>query len=346
MKTLSDGNDTIVDIIMKNASCFLFDALEYYYFDLNPINNKSDIVFSDNDGSKLYINFCQFTNINSCQNEKSLVTVKYNNETCKSFTKSDKTKEWTYNITDPSSVTLSMKTDLICNYEKNYTTNFIIYCDENMADGSIEPYNNLLFNDSLKYFFNLSPVDCQRNISFKAKNACVKYDKYIHFKLHNEYSYIYGLFFILFGFFLAFLGNYHEDFTLNIFVLFIINSLFRILFIFIEIKKTQEWVIFVADLLVWILGIIIAGFIKNSEKLQILSYGFLLGICTSRMIYLTAFIRITIYPYLIFFLVLFISIITVSLITYFFVSKTKALIYSSSICGSIIAFTVFLLIIF
>ena len=129
--------DTILRI--NYANCFLIDNDNMIYYDFTNLKylSNSEKLTQENDGDykiqtnemNLYFNFCKNTNF-KCNDTDSLITVKYKDDTCMSFTKPNYIlKEWIYKGENSQVLDIKMDSDVTCTDYRNYSVYYKFICD-------------------------------------------------------------------------------------------------------------------------------------------------------------------------------------------------------------------------
>jgi hypothetical protein len=338
---------TIIDQNCKRnnnySNCFLFDMTNWFYYDLNvlsPQEGLQEFNYTIDDTTTVFFNFCKNT-YTKCEGDDSLVVLKTFDGDCRNLAYTKETlKQWNYiNTPTHKYLNLHMHSPLSCDSKFNFSTVFLIECDETMKTGE------LVLNDERNFYYksdfkNIGYEDfsnnfnlCEKRIYFKSKAACPNYNIYPHWKFSLDFEYILGMTLILVGVFLAFFGFHNYYISIHILAInyFLIASNLGFNFLNFELQYSfLYWLILVSFFL---LGIILAHFLLQYDKLKITILAIESGISFSNITYYLALSRIKFAPLELFFGNI-ICWVIISILLYFCLKQCTSLVLTTSAVGS------------
>ena len=282
------------------SNCFLFDMNNWVYFDLNKITSKQEMSIVIDSNTTLYYNFCGNT-LTKCKGEDSMVVLNRTNGDCENLSYSkENLKQWRYTLDETKTLTLKMDSPLPCDDKYNFSTIFNFLCDENMQEDEFqldEARNKLYRSD----FINVGKTNmsnnfnaCDKRIFFISKAACPQNNIYPLWRFYLEYEYIFGMIFILTGFFLILFGFHNPKTTNFLLAIYFIYFTSHYGFLFLNFSYEEYvYVLWVSIALQIILGFILFHFMLRYSKLKVFIFSCLSGMCGSNFIYYSALSKMT-----------------------------------------------------
>ena len=294
----------------NRGNCFLIDKNMEFSFDLNNFSSEFKInitnPYTPTDlNQKLLINFC-YSNLNEnspdIQTNRSLLRIITNNITENLYNYSFNTKFWRYNRNNK---TLAIKwvSEQNCFYDEKLLNNSIF-----LREKKIKYYLETVCNENLNYLnhtvslntqddlmdFILNKTKCKKILKFQSKFACPKDSGLSLYIIYSKYSFIFGLCYIISGFFILSCGNFFEStiFYFNgiLFSRMIIINLEDIIFkqisIDINLSTYIILVLFILEIFSFIPGIIIGYYSRKYIKSKILMVGVMTGHSFGTLIWL------------------------------------------------------------
>ena len=346
-KSLSIGMAIDQNVTTNNfySNCFLFDYLNWEYYDLNPIsrpsNSTSDYNLTlDSHNLTIFFDFCNNT-LFECRGKKSLVTVKYNESDCLTYSRyKEYLKDWQISNTKEEKVlSLIMTTDEVCREDMNFTTVYKIACDENMKENEfkideskVKRYRNVFGPES--NLISRNKITCERVLHFTSKAACPKTNIYPLYRFLFNNLYIFGLVFIMSGFYSLFFGNKYEAFTSYLYG-FLFAFLFSSTFLmFLKLDDSLNYVFWFFFLVLIILAYLIHFYMSKLKSFKKIIFSCVMGLSLANFVFFILLARLEVYPYIIYFSNLFFFMLAFSFISVCYLSSSLVVILSSSVVGT------------
>jgi hypothetical protein len=327
---------------INKGNCFLIDKNLTNLFKLNSLNFTIDNPYTD---TKIFINFCEDKNIKNP--DPALIKIKINSEKGKGkkieskiislYNNSYKTKLWYYDNTNRT-LKIKLLTNQICKDNRNLNNiniSLIINCDESK--------NGTFYENSPEEIFNIIENEniCNKKIKFFSNDLlCPKKANFDLHKFYLKYNYIFGLNYIIWGFFMLTYGNLFE------YIIIYLNGILfsRMVFLLIEDflfslfssgVNNNEWMIWTTEIIIIIVAYFLSNFTKKSKNLKYILLGSLIGSILSYYNWLIFCLYIKDYQKTFYYINNCLGIILGSIISYkFFVNSQNYLIISCAIVGS------------
>lgn len=345
----------------NKGNCYLIDNHYLNKFNLKKINNVTLIVSDQVDhqvSEKILINFCQDVYSNKLtSNEASLLKIiKANNEIETWYNYSYDSKTWEFD-SKSDSLLIKLTTNKKCNLWKNDTKLINSSIDNENPNLILSVTLNITCNYNLAETVKITSTDdneyladfienqseCKKTLHFQSKLICpMNSGLYLH-RFYSKYSFIFGLFNIILGFFMLTYGNSFEKTT------FYLNGILfsRMLIAYIEDFSLYnffdngkdfaqcEWLLWLIEALSVLIGIFIGYFIKNFRQAKILFLGSMTGHVVFYLVWLPLCFFIRFYPSIFYFFFHVISFALTGLISYKCLCNSKSfLIVSCAVIGS------------
>jgi hypothetical protein len=355
-----------IDLKFKNrGNCYLIDNQYVNKFDLNRIT--SNITLESQDelnqpiNEKIFIKFCSIESP-SIKNHTSLVKIIINeNEIDTWYNYSFDSKVWDY---DSNSKTLKIKmlTDRKCKlanneYKNNYKNkNFDkpkleseglklvislnIHCNNSLSETQsiISSDSKLKLNRFIK-----NELECNKILNFESKFVCPLNSRINLYRFYSEYSFIFGMFHIILGFFMLTYGNLFELITYYLNGILFSRMLISymedfVLYCFIQFEKDYAeyvWLLWLFEVFSILIGFMIGYYIKNFREAKILFLGSMTGHVIFYLVWLPLCFFVRYNPSVFYYFFHIISFVLTGIISLRYFAKSKNfLIISCAVIGS------------
>lgn len=150
---------------------------------------------------------------------------------------------------------------------QNYTTSYIMKCDQSMKPGEVN-----LTQESSSSFMK---IKCKNHLEFYSLEACPKLNFYAVWNFLQQYKIFFGAFLIGIGIFYTFLGA--KLMTVTIFLTtcaLSVTVVFIFLFEFVNLKGANSSIIWVVLTIAVVAGLVLGYFVSKYNKFLI---GMILG---------------------------------------------------------------------
>lgn len=272
------SSDKKIEKFINKGNCFIIDKSLTNLFNLKSINFT--IENNSEKSQKIILNFCENKSLKEIN--PSLVKLKTENKTISMYDNSYKTKLWYYD-----SLEKILKIRLITNqtclnkekvkgkYLNNSNITFLIKCDLTK--------NGTFYENSPKEIFEIlqDEYNCNKEINFYSKELCPKPPQLDLHKFYLKYCYIFGLNYIVWGFFMLTYGNLFEKIVIYLYGYLFIRMILMIiedyLFSLINNKDKFEWIMWSTEILNLIVGYFFSKFTRKYKNSKYWLLGFLNG---------------------------------------------------------------------
>jgi hypothetical protein len=327
---------------INKGNCFLIDNNLSNLFILNSMNFTID--HPDNN-KIIFINFCEDKNLE--KPDPALIKIKLNPEKEKKKQKESniislynntyKTKLWYYDEKNRK-LKIKLLTNLKCKdnkYSNNINISLIIKCDETK--------NGTFYENSPKEIFDIleDENNCNKKIEFFSNESlCPKKANFDLHKFYLKYNYVFGLNYIIWGFFMLTYGNLFENIVIYLNGILFIRMIFILIedYLFSLFRNGEnkfEWMIWTIEFLMIIIAYFFSNLTKKSKNFIYILQGALIGsiLFYYNWIILCLYIKENVKTF--YYINNFSGIIIGSFISFkFFVNSQNYLIFSCALVGS------------
>ncbi len=257
-----------------NVKCLYSE--DYNMFSLQALQDKErDYETKDEDGKKVYYNFCQNTHKSDTativkMDENKIIRLAGSIEG-----EGDDKNVWSQVGTkeNPTGLAITLVPGDECKSGARHQTVIKVNCDP-----EVDKIDNIDFTSS--------NGGCTHTLEFDSLYGCTLRSTYLFLRLLQDYKIIFCIIFILLGLIICFFGHRYLKYAIVIICgLVVCYAAITALLNFFPNLITSEIVLIIALIVLFVLGCAVGFWIKNMTKLIVVLLGGFLGFCCAKFLY-------------------------------------------------------------